>query len=63
MALCFNMVFGVCRIEMLGEGRRDEIRLMICDADFTLKSFILEKQFLSIVTFIDRWNLEIMKLW
>jgi len=54
MALCFNMVFGVCRIEMLGEGRRDEIRLMICDADFTLKSFILEKQFLSIVTFIDR---------
>ena len=40
MALCFNMVFGVCRIKMLGEGRRGEIRLMICDADFTLNIFI-----------------------
>ena len=33
MALCFNTVFGVCRIEMLGGGGRrvrwGEIRLMI----------------------------------
>jgi len=31
MALCFNTVFGVCRNEMLGEGRRGEIRNQVDD--------------------------------